>query len=221
MKLQAPDEKDRKMADTDMEFPQLYLVTPPELELSLFPDQLARVLDAHDTACLRLSLATKDEDRIMRAADTCREVAHARDVPIVIAEHALMVERLGLDGVHLGDGARRVRKTRDDLGNDAIVGAFCNASRHDGMTAGEAGADYVSFGPAGSTGLGDGTQAEADLFDWWSKMIEVPVVAEGALTEDIIRTLTPFTDFFAIGEEIWRTDDPSATLARLLGAMTR
>ncbi len=207
------------MAETELELPQLYLVTPPEFELSRFPSQLARVLDNHPTACLRLALATSDEDRIMRAADACREVAHARDVPIVIAEHALMVERLGLDGVHLGDGARRVRKTRDDLGADAIVGAYCGASRHDGMTAGETGADYVSFGPAGASALGDGTRAEHDLFSWWSEMIEVPVVAEGALDEDTIRALTPVTDFFAIGEEIWRTDDPSATLARLLAAM--
>ncbi|WP_371170963.1 thiamine phosphate synthase [Aliiroseovarius sp. 2305UL8-7] len=207
------------MAETDMELPQLYLVTPPEIELSQFPSELARVLDTHETACLRLALATTDEDRIMRAADACREVAHARDVPIVISEHALMVERLGLDGVHLGDGARRVRNTRDDLGADAIVGAYCSASRHDGMNAGEAGADYISFGPAGATALGDGTRADAELFDWWSQMIEIPVVAEGALDEDTIRALTPVTDFFAIGEEIWRTDDPSATLTRLLGAM--
>ncbi|SMR71902.1 thiamine-phosphate pyrophosphorylase [Aliiroseovarius halocynthiae] len=205
--------------ESEMDRPQLYLVTPPEIELSRFPIELAKVLDAHETACLRLSLATTDEDRIMRAADACREVAHARDVPIVISEHALLVERLGLDGVHLGDGARRVRKTRDDLGADAIVGAYCAASRHDGMNAGEVGADYVSFGPAGATPLGDGTRAEQDLFAWWSQMIEVPVVAEGALDEDTIRALTPVTDFFAIGEEIWRTEDPAATLARLLSAM--
>ncbi|GHE95292.1 thiamine phosphate synthase [Aliiroseovarius zhejiangensis] len=207
------------MAETELELPQLYLVTPPDFELSRFPDQLARVLDAHATACLRLTLATADEDRITRAADACREVAHARDVPIVIADHVLMVERLGLDGVHLGDGARRMRKTREDLGTDAIVGAFCGASRHDGMSAGEMGADYVSFGPAGATPLGDGSRADRDLFGWWSEMIEVPVVAEGALDEDTIRALTPVTDFFAIGEEIWRTDDPSATLGRLVDAM--
>lgn len=203
----------------EIEFPQLYLVTPPEIELMGFPELLAQVLDTYDTACLRLTLSTSDEDRIMRAADACREVAHARDVPIVISEHSLLVERLGLDGVHLSDGARRVRATRDDLGGDAIVGAYCAASRHDGMTAGEVGADYVSFGPAGATALGDGSRAEPELFSWWSQMIEVPVVAEGALDEDTIRALTPVTDFFAIGEEIWRTDDPVATLGRLLSAM--
>src|SRR4028118_212806 len=64
--------------------------------------------------------------------------------------HALLVSRLGLDGVPLLDAARSVRKVRKDLGDDAIVGAFCHASRHDGMTAGELGADYVSFGPVGA-----------------------------------------------------------------------
>ncbi len=208
------------MADTELEqeLPQIYLITPPEIELSSYPDQLARVLDSTDIACLRLALATRDEDRLSRAADALREVAHARDVAIVISEHVLLVERLGLDGVHLTDGSRSVRKTRADLGKDAIVGAFCGASRHDGLTAGELGCDYISFGPAGTTPLGDGTLAEHELFDWWSQVVEVPVVAEGALDADIIKTLAPVTDFFGIGEEIWRAEDPVAKLAEFTAA---
>lgn len=203
----------------DAERPQIYLLTPPEFELSAFPARLDEVLDAHVVACLRLSLATRDEDRIARAADAVREVAHAHDVALVIDSHVGLVERLGLDGVHLTDGARSVRKIRKELGADAIVGAFCGASRHDGMNAGEAGADYVAFGPVGQTSLGDGTIAEFDLFEWWSEMIEVPVVAEGALTEEIVTRLAPVTDFFAIGEEIWREDDAVAALARLVARM--
>ncbi|WP_294220491.1 thiamine phosphate synthase [uncultured Shimia sp.] len=205
---------------SDTELPQIYLITPPEIELSRFPDQLSAVLDAADIACVRLALATKDEDRLSRAADALREVAHARDVAIVINEHVQLSERLGLDGVHLTDAARSVAKTRKELGQDAIVGTFCGASSHEGMSAGENGADYVAFGPVGSTSLGDGTLAEKDLFEWWSAMIEVPVVAEGALDTDIIAKLSPFTDFFGIGEEIWRSDDPVAKLKELHGAFT-
>ena len=204
----------------DQEQPQIYLITPPEIELSRFPEQLGRVLDSTEIACVRLALATRDEDRISRAADVVRETCHARDVAIVISEHIMLAERLGLDGVHLTDGARSVRKTRKDLGDDAIVGAFCAASSHDGMTAGEHGADYVSFGPVGQTPLGDGTIAEHDLFEWWSQMIEVPVVAEGALDANIIAKLSPVTDFFGIGEEIWRAEDPAAKLAELQAAFT-
>lgn len=205
------------MADTER--PQIYLITPPEFDTEVFPDRLAAVLDGADIACVRLALASHDEDRVARAADALREVTHARDVALVIERHVLLVERLGLDGVHLTDGARSVRKVRKDLGNDAIIGAFCGTTRHEGITAAEAGADYVAFGPVGATPLGDGSRADYDLFEWWSEMIEVPVVAEGALTADLIEKLGPVTDFFGLGDEIWLADDPLATLRRLLAPL--
>jgi thiamine-phosphate pyrophosphorylase len=201
------------------EQPQIYLITPPEIELSQFPDQLARVLDAHPVACVRLALATGDEDRLARAGDGLREVTHARDVALVISEHLMMVERLGLDGVHLLDGARTVRHARKELGEDAIVGAFCGTSRHDGMSAGESGADYVSFGPVQASALGDGSFVETELFQWWSEVIEVPVVAEGALDVGMVAKLAPFTDFFGMGDEIWAQEDPSGALQTLIAAM--
>jgi len=201
------------------ETPQIYLITPSEFDLSSYPDLLARCLDTSPVACVRLALSTKDDQRITKAADALREVTHARDVALVIDSHQLLVERLGLDGVHLQDGARSVKKARKALGDDAIVGSFCTNSRHDGMTAGELSADYISFGPVGVTPLGDGRQAEAELFEWWSMMIEVPVVAEGALDTHLIRNLSPHTDFFGIGDEIWGQDDPAAALRDLHSAM--
>jgi thiamine-phosphate pyrophosphorylase len=201
------------------EQPQIYLITPPTIELSSFPDRLASVLDGAEVACIRLALAGGDEDTIARAADACREVAHARDVALVISNHVLLAQRLGLDGVHLDDAARSVRFARKELGAEAIVGSFCGASSHDGMSAGEAGADYVAFGPVGASTLGDGTIAEMDLFQWWSETIEVPVVAEGGLNPDLVRDLTPCTDFFGIGDEIWSQDDPLAALKGLTDAM--
>ena len=202
------------------DLPQLYLITPTDLDIDSFPTRLAGVLDAVQIACVRLSLATRDEDRIGRAADAVRAVTAERDVALVIERHVQMVARHGLDGVHLLDGARSVRAARKDLGDDAIVGTFCGQSRHDGMTAGELNADYVSFGPVGETALDDGSRATLDLFDWWSQMIEVPVVAEGALDVDLIRAVSPHVDFFGIGDEIWRSDDPTATLKAMIAAMS-
>jgi len=199
--------------------PQIYLITPPEFELSRFPETLAAVLDAHEIACVRLAMASHDEDALCRAADSLREITMERDVALVIERHILLVERMGLDGVHLTDGPRSMAKARKALGQEAIIGSDCGASRHDGMSAGEAGADYVSFGPVGATALGDGTQAARELFDWWSQMIEVPVVAEGALDAELVRSFAPVTDFFGIGTEIWDAEDPSAALADLKAAM--
>ena len=199
-----------KTAPRRTDAPQIYLISPPEIDAA-FRDRLAAVLDAQPVACLRLDLATQDADRVMRAADACREVAHARDVPLVLADHAALVERLGVDGVHLSD-ARGLRKLRADWGDDPIIGAHCGASRHDGLVAGENGADYVAFGPVGATPLGNGARAERELFAWWSEMIELPIVAEGALDHDVVDSLRPVADFIALGEEIWRADDPARAL---------
>lgn len=191
---------------TEPEQPQIYLITPPAFELARFPDRLARVLDAHAVACVRLALASHDEDRISRAADACREVCHARDVALVVNDHVDLAERLGLDGVHLSDPTKSVRAARKALGPDTIVGAFCGISKHNGMEAGEAGADYVAFGPV--------TQDEsAEVFAWWTELMEVPVVAEGGLSLSRATALSEVTDFFGLGEEIWEAEDAVAALA--------
>ena len=104
----------------EQDAPQIYLVTPPEIDLGSFPDTLAKVLDRVEVACLRLSLASHDEDVLVRAADAVREVAHVRDIATVIDTHVVLAERLGLDGVHLS-GSRGVRAARKTLGADAIV----------------------------------------------------------------------------------------------------
>ncbi len=147
-------------------------------------------------------------------------MAHARDVPLVVNDHHRLVGRLGLDGVHLSDGARQVRAVRKALGQDAIVGAFAHVSRHEGLTAGEIGADYVSFGPVGRVGRSaTGSPRRCDLFEWWSEMIEVPVVAEGGLTPDLAAALAGSADFIALGAEIWTA--PAGEMAALAAIVER
>lgn len=196
------------------EAPQLYLMTPAGAQASALAPLLAEVMDRFPVACLRIR-GGAEEDELGRLADLAREIAHARDVAIVIDDHLRLAQRHGLDGVHLTDGARGVRTARKELGADAIVGAYCAASRHDGINAGEAGADYVSFGPIGETALGRGEQAPLELFQWWSEMIELPVVAEGALSRELIEAFSPACDFISIGSEIWSEDDPVAALVAL------
>ena len=62
-------------------------------------------------------------------------------------------------------------------------------------------------------------QVEFELFEFWSEAIEVPVVAEGALTEALVAQYGPVTDFFGVGEEIWHHDDPLAALKALLAPL--
>jgi thiamine-phosphate pyrophosphorylase len=192
---------------------RLYLVAPARPSLSEVAEATARLLDAHDFACVRIGAGNASEDDLSRAADTFRPVAHARDVPLLMTDHFRLVSPLGLDGVHLTDGSRSVRAARKQLAKDAIVGAYAHTSRHEGMTAGEIGADYVSFGPLTQSSLGDGKLAPFELFQWWSEMIELPVVAEGGLTPQVFADLAPVTDFICLGDELWsHPDGPEAAM---------
>jgi len=186
---------------------QIYLITPGRIAEGSFAEHLTQILSAVPVAAVRLDLETRDEEVITRAADALRDICHARDVPLIIADHYRVVRRLGLDGVHL-KGTRDVRDARSELGDKAIIGTFCGTSRHAGMTAGEIGADYVSFGPVTQTALGSGDLATPEDFAWWHEMIEVPNVAEGSLTLEMANALAGFADFIALGPEIWSKDAP-------------
>lgn len=187
---------------------RLYLRSPERVEPGAFAEAARAALEGGQVACLRLSLGSDDEAVWRAAAGPLRQVCAARDVALVVDDHYRLVEPLGLDGVHLRDARVPLRKVRAALGAERIVGAYAGASRHQGLMLAEAGADYVSFGPIGDPGrLGGEDRAEDDLFAWWAEMIEVPVVAEGALGVADAARLSPFADFVVPDTAIWDAAD--------------
>ncbi len=198
---------------------QIYLQTPEQFDLADFTPVLAKILDAIPIACLRISMTTNEAKTLGRAADALREICHSRDIAIVIDNHFRLAETHGLDGVHITDGAKSIREARKQLGKDAIIGAFCGTSKHAGITAAEIGVDYVSFGPLADTGLGDGSTASPELFQWWSEIIEVPVVAEGAINDTTLASVKDHIDFICLGKEIWGENDPQAALQAIVAQL--
>ena len=88
------------------------------------------------------------------------------------------------------------------------------------MTAAEIGTDYISFGPIGDSALGDGSVADNELFQWWSEMIEVPVVAEGNATPDAIASVKDHVDFLTVGAEVWNAKEgPVAALQAIISQL--
>jgi thiamine-phosphate pyrophosphorylase len=202
---------------------RLYLVTPRSFEPEPFAALVSRAIGAHNIACLRLDLGAAPEEQWRISANYLLPVTHAHDVALVVVDHHRLVAPLGLDGVHLAASRLPVREVRKTLGADRIIGAFAGASRHIGMTLAEAGADYVAFGPVGEPGgLGDGTRADDDIFEWWAEMIETPVVAEGgAMPDDAIR-LAPYADFVVPDSTIWSAPEGvEAALAPYAAALAK
>lgn len=202
--------------------PRLYLISPSVFAPDVLAAAIARAAAGGDVACLRLRLGDLSKKQARAAVEAIKPVCVEADVALVLEDAAQLAAETGADGVHLSDGARRVKKARDALGPDAIVGAFCGASKHAGLVAGDSGANYVSFGPwvAARATDADETLADAALFEWWAEMIELPVVAEGGVTAETLCQARPQADFIALGPEVWSVEDPESAVRAVSRAMT-
>jgi thiamine-phosphate pyrophosphorylase len=190
---------------TDFNRAQLYLITPPKLDLASFPDILARTLDAGRVGCLQLRLKDAGEDDVLRAVETLRPLTQDRGVAFILNDDPALAAQTGCDGVHVGQEDATYEDARKTVGPDAIVGVTCHDSRHLAMDAAEQGADYVAFGAFYQTGTKvPKSQADPELLNWWSEDMTVPVVAIGGITVDNCTPLiSAGADFLAVVAGIW------------------
>ncbi len=158
---------------------RLYLLTPETFDPG-FPAALAAALDAGDVAAVRLHLPGADSATLRAAAESLRPIVQSRGVAFIIAADAALAAATGSDGVHLTPSDMPAAQARKLIG-DLQLGVFCGASRDQAMDAGDAGADYISFGPFGG---GDESSPSPELIAWWSELMELPVVAEGGITAE-------------------------------------
>lgn len=194
----------------------LYLTLPARSSAAL-ETSLAEALGAADVACVLLCQdgAEPDPTRDLKL----RDLTQARDVAFLIENDAGRAERLGADGVHIAGEEALYRRTREHLGQRAIIGVGCNESRHEAMVLAELGADYVAFGP--TSALGErGREERAGLIAWWAEIFVVPCVAWNVETlEEAVRLAGLGADFVALSLGIWQAEDAADRIAKIDAAL--
>lgn len=131
------------------------------------------------------------------AAPLVKLIQDAGAAALVRGDPAL-ARSLGADGVHL-DAAAGLQEAyvaaREALGTAVIVGVEISESRHDAMSLGEMGADYIAFrGPE-----------RDELARWWSEVFVVPCVALGVASPEDAEALA------GAGVEFIGVDLPAAS----------
>jgi thiamine-phosphate pyrophosphorylase len=179
---------------------RLYLIAPTPIPAD-FAETLADALQGGDAAALRLDAGSLDDGAFLAALDPLRRIAHARGVAIILHNRPDLAVPAACDGAHLdGLPTTGLRKSLGDL----QLGIACGLSRDLAMQAGEAGADYVAFGPCDAPSPDPEDEAIAELIAWWVELMELPAVAEGGITlENCTPVLQAGADFLAVGAAIW------------------
>ena len=166
---------------------------------------LERTLDAGHVACIQLRLKDVVEDDVRQAIDVLKPITQNRGITFLLNDDPALAALTGCDGVHIGQKDATYIEARKAVGQNAIVGVTCHASRHLGMEAAEKGADYVAFGAFFETKTKTPKyRADIEILEWWSQDMTVPAIAIGGITLDNCRPLiNSGVDFLAISSGIW------------------
>ncbi|MDM8011388.1 MAG: thiamine phosphate synthase [Parasphingorhabdus sp.] len=191
---------------------QLYLISPLDVGGN-FPQRLRQALEAGPVAAFQFRVKDVDPEEAARLAEPLKAICDEFDVAFIVNDDVALAERLGADGIHLGQGDESLKNARAALGKDVQIGITCHDSRHLAMEAGEGGANYVAFGAFFPTETKE-TQykPELEIVQWWAEMMEIPCVAIGGITPDNCRPLIDAgADFLAVSGAVW--NDPAGPAA--------
>ncbi len=183
--------------------PRLYLITPPLADTAAFSVGVAEALAAGDVAAVLLHLAEADERSLINRAKALAPVAQDRGAALLIDGRADLVARAGADGAHL-TGIDAFGEARETLKPERIAGCGGLFTRHDAMTAAEAGADYVMFGEPDAAGNRPAFAAVEERVAWWAEVFEAPCVGYAAALDEVAPLVKAGADFVALGGWLWR-----------------
>ena len=196
---------------------RLYLITAEVSDPGAVTAALAAALGAADIASVLLRLADADERTLINRIRAIAPTVQAAGAALLIDGRPDLVARSGADGVHVGGG--EVKATREALPADRIVGAGSLMTRHDAMTAGETGADYVMFGEPDSRGQMLPLDAVIERIEWWAEIFEPPCVAFAGDHAAITRLATAGADFVALGDAVWNDPKGAAEAVRAAASL--
>lgn len=193
--------------------PRLYLATPIVEDPARLVAELPGLLASADVAAVLLRLKETDQRTMISRIKALAPPVQKAGAALLVDGHPDLVARGGADGAHL-TGLAALEEAAPSLKPDRIAGVGGLATRHDSMSAGEMGADYVLFGEPDKNGQRPSSQAIAERLDWWAELFEPPCVGFAISLEEARDFAASGADFVLVGDFVWA--DPRGPKAALM-----
>jgi thiamine-phosphate pyrophosphorylase len=185
------------------EKPRLYLATPIVTDAGAFLPRLEAALDAGDVASLLLRCDAKNPAAAQTVAKALAGPVQSRGTAFIVEGDPDFALGVGADGLHVRRYGEELLSAIKRLCPKLIVGVGPLADRDDAMSAGEAGADYVTFG---AFGLESGPLDFPSLLErtgWWAELFTTPCVAYAHSLAEAPILSQAGADFVMLGECVW------------------
>jgi thiamine-phosphate pyrophosphorylase len=193
---------------------QIFLVAPLDADPASFVAKLRAVLDATEVSALLIPRGQHDDAAYAALVKAVLPWAQGADCAVLIEGEPALVKTLGADGLHVTGSVQAVKAAMAALKPALIVGSAANDTRHDAMSKGELGVDYILFGPLS----GPIDPEMRDMAGWWAETMEIPsVLSDPAATAETADD--EGCEFAGLGESLWQAPDPAKTIKAILARL--
>lgn len=184
---------------------QIYLISPPKIELKQFERDLQIALKTQSIPAFQLRLKGYDYLTLEKISKSIKKICHDHNCLFLLNDFWQLAIDINADGVHLGAEDGSIKALRSQVSDKFVIGASCYDSKHLAMEAGEQGADYISFGAffESKTKKSRGNP-DVDIVKWCDEIINLPICAIGGITDqNCAKLVAAKTDFLAVISYVW------------------
>ena len=181
----------------DQRIQGLYGITPNNnLNITL----IERVITEHQVNILQYRHKTNDNQLKLDEAQQLRDLCLTHNTLFIVNDDINLCEKVGADGVHLGQNDNSINTARGQLGEKAIIGVSCYNQLQLAFDAEKMGANYVAFGTLfNSTTKPTASHCPLSVIKSAKEKLNLPIVGIGGITfENKILAFTAGCDAVAM-----------------------
>jgi thiamine-phosphate pyrophosphorylase len=200
---------------------KIYLISPPKIDEKHFYSNLDQALKTGLVPVFQLRLKDYPKSQIFKIAKEIKKICSENNCLFIINDFIDIALEVSAGGVHVGIDDEKIAKIRQMTPKNFVIGASCYDSRHYAMKAGEAGADYISFGAFFPTTTKIAkAQPSPEILTWADEMLNLPIVAIGGINDQNASKLVSHgADFLAVISYVWNHPEGIKTALKKLSAV--
>jgi thiamine-phosphate pyrophosphorylase len=185
---------------------QIYLISPPQIELKDFSVKLEKALKTGLVPSFQLRLKNYSTLEVKKISQEIKKICDNNNCLFLLNDFYEIALEVGASGVHVGIDDKKISQIRQNSPKNFVIGASCYDSKHLAMEAGEQGADYISFGAffETQTKISRG-KPTVEILNWASEMLNLPIVAIGGINDkNCVELVKNGADFLAVISYVWQ-----------------
>ena len=182
----------------------LYLISPAKINKYFYKD-LEDVLSYGNVKFFQLRFKSYSNLKLLKIGKKVKAITKKYKVKLIINDFPILAKKVNADGCHLGQSDLSVRKARNILNRDKIIGITCHGSKKLVLDSLKQKPNYIALGSFFKSKLKPcAKKAKKNLIYWCKQKTNLPIVAIGGIDNKNYKKLIKLgVNYLALSSFIW------------------